>query len=469
MDPKSILRNYLRFWFWIDTAVVLPDWTFTILQAAMGTKNEAGDSVKLLRILRIVRCLRLLRLAKMKWIMDTIKDLIESESVDILLNIVKMILALIAVNHYIACAWYATSLLDVGPSWVGEHGFDSAHWNYKYITAFHWAITQFTPSSMHVQPQNIFERLFTISVVVLGLVGFSYLVGSITGSLTELRKMKEEASKQFWNLRRFLKKSNISTPLRMRIEKYVEHAWMVQKSSINSVNLPILKLLTEQLRDELNCAMYMPHLEVHPLFGYLSSQAEAARQRIATKALSRKLLARSECIFHAGEIAQTMSFVTVGRLQYFRTFADGSQNNEFVDTDEDWITEPAMWTPEWSTLGELVAVTVSEVLEVSAQGFADAIRRTPHVYHRVCIYAMNFMCWINQKDDREQSDICQGDQIGCEIEQMLLDQSDAEDEMPFSTRTYSNGPKAARMSQATKGESTFGIAKSLRSQISRFR
>ena len=53
------------------------------------------------------------------------------------------------------------------------------------------AITQFTPSSMHVQPQNILERTFAISVVIAGLVGFSYLVGSITGSLTELRKMKD--------------------------------------------------------------------------------------------------------------------------------------------------------------------------------------------------------------------------------------------------------------------------------------
>jgi len=266
MDPYKIFLTYIKFWFWIDIIVVGPDWGFSIAQAAMGTTSNAGSNVKLLRILRLVRCMRLLRLAKLKWIVASIKDLIDSESLDIVFNIFKMIMFLIVVNHYLACFWYATTLLGVGPtSWVEFHGFNKDDWDYQYVTSFHWAITQFTPSSMHVQPQNMLERLFAINVVVFGLVGFSYLVGSITGSLTELRNMKSEASKQFWSVRRYLKKSQVSMALRIRIEKYLEHAWQIQNSQMKNANLPIFKLLTEQLRNELNCAMSMPHLEVHPL------------------------------------------------------------------------------------------------------------------------------------------------------------------------------------------------------------
>merc|ERR1719162_2306181 len=94
-------------------------------------------------------------------------------------------------------------------NWVSHHGFDGETWNYLYILSFHWAITQFTPSSMHVQPMNMLERTFAIMVVIFGLVGFSYLVGSITGSLAELRRLKEESVKQFWSLRRFLKRSQV--------------------------------------------------------------------------------------------------------------------------------------------------------------------------------------------------------------------------------------------------------------------
>merc|ERR1719352_682635 len=208
-------------------------------------------------------------------------------------------MCLIAVNHFIACAWFAMTLFDVGPSWVEFHSLErkDVSWLYQYVTSFHWAITQFTPASMHVQPQNIVERIYAVIVVILGLVGFSYLVGSITGSLTELRRMNEDSVKQFWNLRRFMKKSQVPIELRMRIEKYLEHAYTIQKNCLTNSNLPILKLLTNQLRNELNWVMSMPHLVIHPLFSYLSSDLPAVAQHIATEALSRQSLARNEAAF----------------------------------------------------------------------------------------------------------------------------------------------------------------------------
>lgn len=431
MRPVKIFKHYFRFWFWLDTIVVVPDWCFTLIKVSVGSEPSGGQSVKLLRGLRLVRCMRLLRLAKLKWIIASIKDLINSESMDISFNIVKMILCLIAINHFVACAWFATTVVfDAGPKWVDVHKIDGENWEYKYATSFHWAITQFTPASMHVQPQNMLERVFAITVVIFGLVGFSYLVGSITGSLSELRRLKEESAKQFWSLRRFLKKSQVPLGLRIRIEKYLEHAWTVQTSSATSGNLPILKLLTEQLRNELNCGMSMPHLEVHPLFNFLRADSDIALQRVATKALTRRLFARNEMYFQPGEIAESMSFVVAGRLQYTRTFGGGQEDKtEWVDKGEDWITEPALWIPEWVALGEVVAFTVCELLEVSSEGFAEAIKKTPQVYDNVCTYAANFVAWINKKQQADLSDICQGDQITSEISAMLFGH-DSTDEDP---------------------------------------
>merc|ERR1719471_252981 len=101
-------------------------------------------------------------------------------------------------------------------------------WDYLYFTSFHWAITQFTPASMDVQPQNLLERVFTVLIVVFALVAFSYVVGSITGSLTQLRSMQEDTYKQFWNLRRYLKQHRVPTALSARIQRYLEHAWSSQ-------------------------------------------------------------------------------------------------------------------------------------------------------------------------------------------------------------------------------------------------
>merc|ERR1719221_2539193 len=128
--------------------------------------------------------------------------MIDSEYASIVANIVKMILLVLVINHLISCLWYAigTSPGFGDATWLKHHAFDDADWSYQYATSFHWSITQFTPSSMHVQPQNIRERVFAITVVVLALVGFSYVVGSITGSLAQLRSMSNDGAQQFWNL-----------------------------------------------------------------------------------------------------------------------------------------------------------------------------------------------------------------------------------------------------------------------------
>merc|ERR1711971_733121 len=225
----------------------------------------------MLRMLRLVRTIRLLRLLKLRWVLAMLNDLIDSEYVSIFANIGKMIMLLLAINHFIACLWFLVSdaQSDHAMTWIEHHKFHNVDWDYQYVTSFHWSITQFTPSSMHVQPQNIIERVFAICVVVFALVGFSYIVGSITGSLTQLRQMQEDTAKQFWSLRRFMKLNNVPSALSLRVQKYLEHAWGRRREGLDMANIKIFQLLSEQLRDELKCVINVPPMAgVHPLMSY---------------------------------------------------------------------------------------------------------------------------------------------------------------------------------------------------------
>merc|ERR1719229_1439944 len=125
---------------------------------------------------------------------------------------------LLVINHLICCAWFAVGNSQDDLTWVLFHNFDDVDWTYQYATSFHWSLTQFTPASMHVQPQNLLERTFAIVVVIFALVGFSYIVGSITGSLAQLRNMHAQESNLFWDLRRYLGKNNVPTMLSLRIQ-----------------------------------------------------------------------------------------------------------------------------------------------------------------------------------------------------------------------------------------------------------
>merc|ERR1719193_668564 len=257
-----------------------------------------------------------------------------------------MIVLLLIVNHFIACGWWliSVSYQPEVDTWIKVHDFDDATWQYAYTTSFHWSLTQYTPASMHIQPQNFGERLYAVGVVVFALVGFSYVVGSITGSLTQLRAMKEEAAKQFWQLRRYLRKNQVPLLLSLRINRYLEHAWQQQARASDHSRVTILAMLSEQLQSELQSAVTVPHLEIHPLFHYISKVCPVTMQRLAASAMSKMPVAANDSIFLPGEKATHVYFMSEGRLAYIqRPVGQEESKKEHVDAGEHWIAEPVLW------------------------------------------------------------------------------------------------------------------------------
>jgi len=412
MEPHRILVNYLKTWFLIDMVVILPDWTFVIVAAVQGDGQamKQGSGVKLLRVLRLVRMVRLLRLVRLRKLVQSVNDLIDSEYVSIVANIVKMIACLLAINHFIACLWFIMSKnLNRDDSWVRKEGFEHQPWEYQYATSFHWSITQFTPASMSVQPQNLSERAFAIAVVVIALVVFSYLVGRIVSSISQLMGMKEDFHKQFWSLRRYLRQNNVETTLSIRIHKYLEHAWHQKKQKVSATDIKLITLLSEQLYNELQCALTLPHMRVHPLLHHLDVESSVTTQRLAKSAISGHALARDDWSFIAGEKATSVCFIVAGRLEYIRLDSQ-NQVNEIVDT-EDWIAEPVLWTESWFHRGGLIAKDECELLLLEATKFIESVNLNPLAVYFVTGYARKFMAWLNSEPIDLLSDISQGELI----------------------------------------------------------
>jgi len=456
MEPKLIASRYFRCWFWIDLGILLPDWIFTLfLVVGSTTSSSSGatrSSVKLLRILRLARTLRLVRLVKLQWVVKTLDEQLDSEYASILANLAKMITMLLATNHFVACAWYLVADMqrDETTTWLSHHDVLESEWYYQYTLAFHWSITQFTPASMDVGPRNLAERVFAITVVVFALVGFSYLVGSITGSLTQLRSMKEDTAKQFWSLRRYLRQNQVPFDLTVRIQKYLQHAWHKRKVSGHG-NLQIIDLLSEQLQSELHSAIYVPHLLVHPLFSYLSNDASVTCNRLATRAISRKPLAQNDQLFITGEVAHFMYFVRSGRLRYVKVHDDGSSENEWVDEKEDWISEPALWTTQWIHLGSLSAWAEIELLVVHPEHFSEVVHQTPNLSDFVVNYAQNYLNWINSLPQERLSDICQGEVQSEMISSFVGQIGEASSAKAPRTKRGSIRTRSAAMQRASTG------------------
>jgi len=411
MVPWKIALHYLRTWFFLDLLVTIRDWVFALTNLGADDTNDASLSLRFLRILRLMRVVRLLRIMKLRWILVSLNDRTTSEYSAILWNIFKMFGVMLLTSHFVSCAWFyvADSSRDLGDTWISVHGFEGDGWFYVYLTAFHWSITQFTPASMHVQPQNVPERLFTIVVVVFALVGFSYMVGSITGSLAQIRSMHEDAAKQFWNVRRYLRQNRVPTALSLRIQRNLEHAWQKQKLHMSVSKITMFSLLSEQLRNELYLSLSVPVLSAHPLFSHLKEHSSITLNRLATTAISRKFLARHDFLFLPGEDATHMYFAEQGRLEYVRVDAQGKERTEHVAKGEDWISEAVLWTPAWVHLGVLNAETECDVLQIDAGKFSGVVRINPEVHRLVSAYAGHFVAWINSQRAEDLSDITQGE------------------------------------------------------------
>merc|ERR1712113_285246 len=110
-------------------------------------------------------------------------------------------------------------------SWIdSDQGFAGESISYRYATSLHWSLTQFTPASMSVQPMNSVERIFAIVVLLFGLVLFSSFVSTITTSMTQLSRTMDDRSKQFWLLRRYLKRHKVPKQLSFHVLRYIEYA-----------------------------------------------------------------------------------------------------------------------------------------------------------------------------------------------------------------------------------------------------
>eukprot|EP00930_Biecheleria_cincta_P104822 TRINITY_DN9724_c0_g1_i1.p1 TRINITY_DN9724_c0_g1~~TRINITY_DN9724_c0_g1_i1.p1 ORF type:complete len:694 (-),score=96.95 TRINITY_DN9724_c0_g1_i1:180-2261(-) len=415
ISPLRIFLNYLKSWFIVDVVVLVPDYIFAFV--ATDSSGGGGESVKMLRGLRLARTVRLLRLLKLKWIMDAINDYLDSEYSSIILSIVKMLVILFVISHFIGCMWFALAKMQEGErTWVNfKDEFTYESWTYQYLTALHWALTQFTPAGMHVQPQNMLERTFAILVVLFALVGFAYIIGSITGSIAQLRSMSEQVTKDFWLLRRYLKKNNVPVTLSLRIQKFIEHFHAHSQKQMTSDQVKLLKTLSRQLSEELQCAINLPHMNIHPLFKVLGERSVITMNRVATDCVTRGHMAKGDTMFELDQRCSYMYFIANGRLKYTRTI-DEEDVAEFVDR-EDWVSEPVLWTAAWFHVGTAVAHSECEVLYISPKPFEDVLSLVKPVASLVSEYGRRLIAWVGSME--HLNDVIQGDKFGSTIRRFI--------------------------------------------------
>lgn len=434
MKPRKIAKDYLRWRFWLDLTIVGIDWILSLGEQA--TKGSAARLGRSLRVLKLLKTLKLLRTLKLKKYIQVVQDQITTESVSIWFGIANVVVLLLVVNHIVACSWYAIGVIDYRSQtgWVEKLHMKDYPMSYSYATALHWSLSQFTPAPNEIFPGTIYERIFAVAVLVTAMVSFSGFVSTITAGVVQLKNISNAESKQFWQLRRYLRDWDVAQDCRQRIVRYLEFAWQRQRGRVQEQDVKLLSLLSDQLRIELKQQTLKGHLGMHALFNGLNNQA-----RIFNRALGSKSLASGDIVFACAEQGVEMVFCGSGVLEYIlgeleggmstkgmplnrsRDLNDPETSGRFVEYDENgnffeekelvligqWVCEAVLWTADWMHLGDLQAQNECQIITIHGSQFAQAVRMNRLLWCDMRKYTQEFLKALNSTPQHELSDLMQ--------------------------------------------------------------
>lgn len=379
MDPQKTASHYAHNWMCFDLFLLITDWAFL----ALLESNQAGNAglVKLMRLLRAMRLATLLRIVRIPKSARALKRVFgNSEYVSLTLGICSQLFGILLLNHIVACIWCLIGV-SVSPGWVEKYENDSPA-AVRYITALHWSLTQFTPATMHVQPQNTVERTFAIAVLLFALVSFSSFVSSITNLMNHLRNLKSEENRQFLQLDGYLKECNISTLLGVRIRHYLEHITQ-KKGGMREEDVELLERLSQPLQMELRYEVHYPLLSKHPFFLCFAHTNQAVMQRVCSEALQLVNLSAGDSLFTTADAATSMYFVSNGVLIYT---LQQTKQPETVKLGM-WFCEAALWTP-WEHRGHMRALVEASLTQLEVEKFHKILKTNRSALRFPAAYAM---------------------------------------------------------------------------------
>lgn len=216
-------------------------------------------------------------------------------------------------------------------NWISEYLSyeDEQHVVAQYLTSVHWAVTQFTPAAMEVNPMNVAERMYAIVVIFSGLVMFSSFVSSMTSAMNLLNKLTFEQRQKGAALRQYIADNRVSLELLFCIQNYQRSAKALDRRRLHESDVAAFKNLPEDLLQRLHDEVYTPVISMHPLFGHLSQTEEMVLSNICHLAMSERSLVYGEAWVQRMEYSMATAMQNVKAVS-----ADNIQGYVFVVADK---------------------------------------------------------------------------------------------------------------------------------------
>lgn len=266
----------------IDVIACIP---FDVIAWSLGMNHG-------LHFLKWLRLFRLLRIVKLFQFVSSLKIIPKYIKMQMFL-----FFALIAV-HNIACLW-----IIVQPP---AEGLDITT---AYINGLYWVITTLTTIGYgDITPITNGAKLFTMVIMITGVVLYGVVIGNVTKMITEAARYKEQANEKFSELQLFMKHYNIPGRLQNSAFDYYNHLFTKRLSNNDQ---KIIGELPQALQAELQTYMNMKLIKSVPIFKKCSM---ACLKEVASS-LEQKNYSPGQNIINIGEQGDEMFIIAHGTCE----------------------------------------------------------------------------------------------------------------------------------------------------------
>jgi len=276
---ESNLFEYLKTYFIFDFLAIIP--------IAFFPSNSLWQFLTLIKIFSIFNRISFIRQIILKFAPLGV--------------IVQFLYWFAQITHWITCGW----LKIVG---INEHISNSSN----YINALYWTTTTLTTVGYgDIVPHTNFEKLYAVTVMVIGIGLYGYLIGNVVSVITKRDPSHENFIRNLENLASLVKYRNLPLNLTKRVKQYFLYIW---KNKLEHNENGFLQKLPEGLKLEVITFLKQDFIQNVNLF------KEASTDFVADLAenLQETVITPDEFLFQEGDFGEKVYFVIEGQLSVLK-------------------------------------------------------------------------------------------------------------------------------------------------------
>jgi len=285
-DLGKIANNYMRGWFPIDIASILP---FDSVTAASNSTSGPLAKLKSIRIIRLLRLMKLLRVLRGMRIFSRIESRIE-----INYNVLKLqqfVVGLIWVTHILACTFMmlhdlqwdmkkCTGDEDQPCTWLMQYelssytgtgsagGIQDSPTGVLYMICLYWALGEITGNGDLPGPTNTAERMYLLCINITAVFINAMIIGGVVAIIEAFNTRKQEFYDSMDNLNTFLREKGIKSTDRNLCQRLRQYYLFKEYHGGNDASVweDVLERVSPTLMGEVANGMHSAWMNKVPYF-----------------------------------------------------------------------------------------------------------------------------------------------------------------------------------------------------------